>query len=173
MGELDVEEATFECESDSKQRTVPVVSLEELLARFELDHIDVLLLDVQGAEVGFLRGALDLLAERVRFVIVSTHHHVISGDPLTHQRCLELVEKAGGTVISEHTVGESYSGDGMIAASFDPRDAGLRVEVSRAGQVRASSATRCPSWPTTRAGRVTSRPSSRPQPAQRRPSRTS
>ncbi len=38
--------------------------------------------------------------------------------------------------MAEHTVAESYSGDGMIAASFDRRDADLRVPISyaRAGE---------------------------------------
>jgi FkbM family methyltransferase len=122
----------FVCESDGKVRTVPLLSFDDLVAEFGLDRIDLLLLDVQGAETDFLRGAVDRLADRVRFLVISTHHHAISGDPLTHQRCLELIRRAGGSVIAEHSVAESYSGDGMIAASFDPVDAGAHVEVSRA-----------------------------------------
>jgi hypothetical protein len=67
----------------------------------------------------------------VRFAVVSTHHHVISGDPLTHQRCLDLLRDAGGHVIVEHTVAESYSGDGLIVVSFDDRDRDLQVVTSR------------------------------------------
>jgi len=35
-------------------------------------------------------------------------------------------------VIAEHTVGESYSGDGLIAVSFDERDRDMAVAISHA-----------------------------------------
>jgi hypothetical protein len=55
---------------------------------------------------------------------------LISGDPATHQRCLGLLERVGAHVIAEHTVGESYSGDGLIAASLRDPDRDLVVPVS-------------------------------------------
>jgi SAM-dependent methyltransferase len=65
-------------------------------------------------------------------MVVSTHHHSISGDPLTHQRALAQLTEAGAHIITEHSVAESFSGDGLIVASFDDRDRDLVVEVSRA-----------------------------------------
>lgn len=132
VGEIGIDAIDFACESDGDVRLVPVVSLASLVEQFALERIDLLLVDVQGAETGLLRGALPLLAERVRFLVLSTHHHVISGDPLTHQRCLDLVRRAGGRIVAEHTVAESFSGDGLIAASFDGRDADLTVAVTHA-----------------------------------------
>jgi FkbM family methyltransferase len=122
----------FDCESDGVSRLVPTESLTSLVERFGLDRIDVLLVDVQGAETALLEGARHTLADRVRFLVVSTHHHDISGDPLTHQRCLDLIRGLGGHIIAEHTVAESFSGDGLIAASFDPRDVDLRADISYA-----------------------------------------
>ena len=122
----------FECESDGLTRDVPVEGLASLLDRFRLDRLDLLFSDVQGAEWPLLDGARDVLAAgRVRFLVVSTHHHVISGDPLTHQRCLDLLRELGAHVILEHTVAESYSGDGLIVVSFDPQDRDLHVVTSR------------------------------------------
>jgi hypothetical protein len=66
----------------------------------------------------------------VRFLLVSTHHHSISGDALTHQKVRDLLVGAGATLIADHTVGESASGDGLLAVSFDPRDQDLKVAVS-------------------------------------------
>lgn len=127
----------FSCESDGVTRSVPVEGLASLLERFELERVDVVLVDVQGAEVSLLEAGREVLgAGQVRFLVVSTHHHLISGDALTHQRCLELIRSCGGHVIAEHTVAESFSGDGLIAAAFDPRDRDLSVSVSHA---RASS----------------------------------
>lgn len=121
----------FRCE-DGIHRPVPTVSFDSLLATFDLDRIDMLLLDVQGAEHAFLEGAGPRLAERVRFVVVSTHHHSISGTHLTHELCLELLVKAGAHVFAEHSIAESFTGDGLIAASFDERDRDLAVPLSRA-----------------------------------------
>jgi FkbM family methyltransferase len=121
------------CESDGVEREMPVMTLRGLMDEHDLARVDLLSMDVQGPETDVLERAQDLLRERrVRFLVVSTHHHSISGDPATHQRCLRLLEDAGAHVIAEHTVGESFSGDGLIAASMDPQDRDLTVAVSRA-----------------------------------------
>jgi hypothetical protein len=79
-----------------------------------------------------LDGARELLRSgAVRFMVISTHHHRISGDPLTHQRVVMLVKELGGHVICEHTVAESFTGDGLVVVSFDPADRDLTVLVSR------------------------------------------
>jgi hypothetical protein len=96
-----------------------------------LEHVDLVLVDVQGAETVLLHRALgDIAANRVRFMIISTHHYSISGDPLTHQRALQLLRNAGAHIIAEHSVPESFSGDGLIAVSFDSRDADLVVPIT-------------------------------------------
>jgi hypothetical protein len=117
------------CESDSVVREVPIVSVDGLLAAEGLDRIDVLVCDVQGAELDVLRGAREALRDkRIRFLVVSTH--AVPRDPVLHQRCLAFLEDAGAQIIAEHSIPESCSGDGLIAASFDPRDAGWTVDIS-------------------------------------------
>lgn len=72
-------------------------------------------MDVQGAELHALVGAEPMIsASKLRFVFVSTHHHLISGDPLTRQKCLQWLVHDGAHVLCEHSVNESYSGDGLI-----------------------------------------------------------
>jgi FkbM family methyltransferase len=118
-------------ESDGHRHKIRQVSIDGLMSEYGLERIDLLLCDVQGAEVQTLRGAARGLAERrVRFLVLSTHHHRISGDPLTHQRCLQLLQQAGLLIIAEHSVSESCSGDGLIVASTDPRDDDLHVRVT-------------------------------------------
>ena len=117
---------------------VPVRTVPTLVEEHGLDRIDVLHLDIQGSELAVLESCRGLVEqERIRFVVVSTHHHTISGDPLTHQRCLDLVRSLGGHVIAEHTVLESFSGDGLLVASFDDVDRGFEVELSRARTTEA------------------------------------
>jgi FkbM family methyltransferase len=125
----------FECESDGMIRHVPVVSVDDFVDEKDIDRVELLLADVQGAELEMLRGARRTIERRrLRFVFVSTHHHQISGDPLTHERCLSALREHGAVVLVEHTVAESFSGDGLIVASFDPADrhlAGITVSRNR------------------------------------------
>ena len=117
-------------DSDGAVRKAAVVSIDGLIADHGLEQVDLLLCDVQGAELAAIEGARDAIANgRLRFAVISTHHHLISGDPLTHQKCLEQLERLGAQIISEHTVLESCSGDGLIAVSFDERDRGFTVDV--------------------------------------------
>src|ERR1700676_3155026 len=118
-------------ESDGHRHATPQVTVDGLIHDLDLEKIDLLLCDTQGAEVAMLHGASRALSERrVRFLVVSTHHHRISGDPLSHQRCLDILREAGAHFIAEHSVAESCSGDGLIAASMDARDADLTADVT-------------------------------------------
>ena len=104
-------------------RPVASISVDDFCQRSCHSGIDLLLADIQGAELEMLEGARNTIASaRLRFLFVATHHHSISGDPLTHQKCLDFVRNHQGHVIAEHNVTESYAGDGLIVASFLPAD---------------------------------------------------
>ncbi len=125
-------------ESDGVAREVPLVGVDGLMERERLARVDLLLCDAQGAELAMLESARGaLLGGRIRFLVVSTHHASICGDPRMHERCLRLLGELGAHVVAEHTVSESFSGDGLIVAAMDPRDRDLRVELSHA-RARAS-----------------------------------
>jgi len=120
------------CESDEVERDLRVVTLPGLMAEHGLEYLDLVLADVQGPEDDVLaRAATQFVDRRIRFLVVSTHHESISGDSHTHERCLETLTDTGAHIIAAHTVDESFSGDRLIAASTDPRDADFKVEVSR------------------------------------------
>jgi FkbM family methyltransferase len=121
----------FVAESDGVERPVKQYDLSTLMDESGLEHVDLVVVDIQGWELLFIQQALPLLrAGRVRFLLISTHHHSISGNALTHQQVADMLVEAGAHVIAEHTVSESASGDGLIAVSFDPRDDDLHVPVS-------------------------------------------
>lgn len=122
----------FPLESEpGKTKKVPILSVDEMVQTRNLGHIDILHMDVQGQEVAALRGAKKTISSgKLRFLVVSTHHFSISGDPLTHFKCLEFIKSLGGHVIANHTVLESFSGDGLIAASFGKGDRNLHIDVS-------------------------------------------
>ena len=129
--------APFTCESDKQVRDLPTVSVDSLVREHRIPYVDVLLSDIQGAETGMLEGCRETIGSgKLRFMFVSTHHRTISGDALTHQRCLARVRELGGHVIAEHTIVESFSGDGLIAASFAAEDRDMRmipISYNRAG----------------------------------------
>ena len=112
---------------------VPQYCVDELIRQSNLPRVDLLLADIQGAELEMLHGATDSIDRGLlRFIFVSTHHHAISNNPLIHQQCVEFIRAHKGHILIEHNVTESFSGDGLIVASFDPADRQLPpIQVSR------------------------------------------
>lgn len=98
---------------------LPRLSVPQLMEEYGIEHLDLLHCDAQGVELAVLESIAGLAgAGRLGWVVVSTHTHHISGDALTHQRCLAVLQAAGATILAEHDVQESFSGDGLIVAKF-------------------------------------------------------
>jgi FkbM family methyltransferase len=118
VGPEGIAEHDFQAEASGQIR-IPQVSVPQILDEHGIPRLDLLHCDIQGTETGVLRSCMEILSGgRIRFCIVSTHVHHISGDPLTHQRCLALLRGAGGQILAEYDAYESFSGDGLIAACF-------------------------------------------------------
>jgi len=136
IGSGEAEHSSFMVERTGETLELPTHDLRSLMDASGLERVALVLADIQGAETALLEGARQVFAAgRVRFVIVSTHHHSISGSALTHQDTREALASCGAHLIVEHSVGESFSGDGLVVASFDDRDHDMRIEVSRARHV--------------------------------------
>jgi FkbM family methyltransferase len=121
----------FHPDDGSPPFDLPTHDLRSLLGLLDEPAIDVLLADIQGGEYPLLAHSVDVLRSgKVRFLIVSTHDLTITGSAMTHQHVLALLVEAGAHIICEHSVTESVSGDGVVVASFDPRDRDLVVEVT-------------------------------------------
>ena len=107
---------------------IHLAAISALLAERGIERLTILHCDAQGAELSVLEQVNALLqARRVDWLFLSTHHHAISGDPLTHQRCLALLRSLGAQIEVEHDVQESFSGDGLICARFAAAPAGWRA----------------------------------------------
>lgn len=127
VGASAVPSVPFETE-DSGVVTLDRMSVPSLMADRGIQHLDILHCDCQGAEFEVLDACDELFAAgRISWVVVSTHTHHISGDPLTHQRCLAMLKNVGGTIVVEHDVQESFSGDGLIVAKFGPLPSAWRA----------------------------------------------
>ena len=123
--------ALFETEESGKM-LLPRLSVPLLMQSHAIERLHVLHCDTQGAEFDVLCSCKELFEQqRIRYVFASTHDFRISGDPLTHQRCLAVIRNCGGHIIAEHEVHESYSGDGLIVAYFgNDHRAGAPVPIS-------------------------------------------
>ncbi len=72
---------------------VECFSAPALFERTGWKPVEILHMDVQGAELPFLRSMAGMDALRyVRFVFVSTHHESISGSPDTHADCIRQLQ---------------------------------------------------------------------------------
>lgn len=113
----------FQCEV-SGELVMPRYSVPHLMQEQGWPKLNLLHCDIQGAETEVLWSCRELLRSgQIDWVFVSTHAHQISGDPLTHQRCLAILSESGATIEAEHDVHESFSGDGLIVARFCPAPA--------------------------------------------------
>ncbi|MBB4003074.1 FkbM family methyltransferase [Aurantimonas endophytica] len=116
------------CESDGTLRSMPMLDMAGLLDRAGGRPIEILHIDAQGAEADFVRSMRDAVAaQRVRFLVVSTHHAAITGRGDTHPICLDALKQMGGRALVEHSVEESFSGDGLIVWSFLKDDESIEL----------------------------------------------
>jgi FkbM family methyltransferase len=114
----------------AKKVEVPVRTVDALCREFKITKLDLLHMDIQGFEMAALEGAEEMIKQgKVRFVFVSTHHYFFSGKANTHQECLHWLKTHGAHIIASHTIAESFSGDGLIVASFDKRDIEFKIDV--------------------------------------------
>ncbi len=120
------EKHTAIIESTNGPMTLPCVNMDGVLSLVSGNVIEILHMDVQGAELPFLESMQKAVTDGlVRFLVVSTHHSSISGSKTTHTDCVDTIRRIGGMILEEHDVQESFSGDGLIVASFFPQDKNL------------------------------------------------
>lgn len=129
---VDGESVEFITEKTRESIMVPGITLQGIFNKYSLRSIDLLCVDIQGAEHSLISEGIKLLSNSlVRFLIVSTHEESISGSALTHQMVLDMIENSGGIIICEHTTYESCSGDGLIVATYFEQDGNLEIPISR------------------------------------------
>jgi len=128
VGEYELDEMTQIRESDNRAVTLPCMNIGSVLKAVEGRAIEILHMDVQGAELPFLKSIKDAeTRQQLRFIVLSSHHSSISGCGSTHADCLSQLRNFGAHILAEHDVQESFSGDGLIVASFLDEDAVIEL----------------------------------------------
>lgn len=121
-GDQFIEKKQFLTESEETVN-IPQHNVPSVMEHFQLDDIELLHADIQGGELGLLLSCDPLFATgKIRFLVVSTHHSLISGSTTTHTDCVAYLKSKGAHILCEHDVDESFSGDGLIVASMRPED---------------------------------------------------
>lgn len=99
----------FEDDSGTKLN-IPSITIDRFMQEENLDHLDILHADIQGAETEMLEGARDCLDKlKIDFLFISTHDD-------KHDKCLEILSSAQYRILAHHSVEESSSADGLILA---------------------------------------------------------
>lgn len=110
---------------DGKESQIEEITIDSLMQKQSIDSIDILHADVQGAEYDMLKGSINALSNNnIKYLFISTHGH-------QHRRCLRYLKKFGYRIIAQHSVLESYSGDGLIVARSGQTTGPDQVPISK------------------------------------------
>jgi FkbM family methyltransferase len=96
---------------DGKKYNVPQVTIDQFIGENNIPFVHILHSDIQGAEYDMLLGCEKSIASgKIGYMFISTH-----GD--CHEKCLDFLLKHHFSIITSHTMAESFSVDGLIVAS--------------------------------------------------------
>lgn len=97
---------------DDKNYKIPQWCVDDILQNKNINYLNMLHSDIQGAEFKMLQGAQKSFDKNmIGFVFISTHSEKI------HFNCIDFLKTNNFNIISEHTLAESYATDGLIVAA--------------------------------------------------------
>jgi hypothetical protein len=89
----------------------PVICIDNFVEQHHIRHVDILHVDIQGAEVDMLRGAATTIARNaIDYIFLSTHSNEL------HEQCRQFLVEHGFTILASANIDESYALDGVIVA---------------------------------------------------------
>jgi hypothetical protein len=91
--------------------SIPFYSVDYLLKKHKVGHLNILHSDIQGYELKMLEGCSEALAgEKIDYFFISTHSNEL------HQSCIDKLKSHNYTIVCEANLDESFSVDGLIVA---------------------------------------------------------
>lgn len=104
-------QAFIDRQAGGRVEGVPVVSVDALMEKFNLEHLSILHADIQGYELPMLEGAQKTLSlQKADYVFISTH-----GDQL-HKQCEEILKSHNYILAVSITPEQSFLLDGILVA---------------------------------------------------------
>lgn len=84
-GAIDDKRIKFTTEAGDRV-SVLTKTIDSIITEQQINKLDILHMDIQGAEMDALKSAQRSIAKgKIRFVFISTHHYSISNNPTIHQ----------------------------------------------------------------------------------------
>lgn len=90
-----------------QSHTIPQYSIDKIYQEYST-FFDIIHSDIQGAETCMLTGAKNVL-DNIGYFIISTHDN-------RHNTCCNFLKDNNFTILVQHSIGESFSADGLIVA---------------------------------------------------------
>lgn len=78
-----------------KSETVPVRTLSDICSSYEIDHIDFLKVDIEGAEISVLKDSEDVLENTEKVLIEANHTHQLDTYDENRDRVEEILDGYG------------------------------------------------------------------------------
>jgi len=114
-------------DTDFDRHGLQKIIIDDFIAQEKIEHIHILHADIQGGEYGMLESAVKSL-DKIDYFFISTH-----GDHHLHFPCINFLKNHGYTILAEHTLHQSYSGDGLIVAKRKGVAGPEEIEIQKLG----------------------------------------
>ncbi len=89
----------------------PQITIDSFLSKNNIQHVNILHSDIQGAEYEMLLSAINSIAQaKIDYFFISTHSEDI------HKNCMKFLKSHNYIIIAEHSPKQSYSFDGLVVA---------------------------------------------------------
>lgn len=101
----------FIADRTNLQPSIPHYSVDYLMDKHTVEHLDILHSDIQGFELKMLEGCREALqTKKIDFIFISTHSNDL------HRACIEKLKSYQYQILCEANLDESYSVDGLVVA---------------------------------------------------------
>ena len=113
--------------SDSyKHASIPYYSVDYLLKKHGIQHLNILHSDIQGFELKMLEGCKDALTMgMIDYFFISTHSNEL------HNACITKLKSHAFEILCEANLDESFSVDGLIVAKRKGVTGPEQIEISK------------------------------------------
>jgi hypothetical protein len=102
-----------------------IICVDDYCRKHSLDKVEILHVDIQGAEEMMLKGAETMLkGKKVDYIFISTHSNGL------HANCVQALKDHGYEILASANMDDSYSGDGLIVARSPLLTNPLSIEIS-------------------------------------------
>lgn len=106
--------------------SIPFYSVDYLMNKHNIDHLNILHSDIQGFELKMLEGCREaFLNQTIDYFFISTHSNEL------HQSCLEKLQAYHYVILCEANLDQSFSVDGLIVAKGADVAGPDRIEISK------------------------------------------